>query len=150
MSRGAAQMALGEFDAANIDFSLVLKNDPKNERAHYFNGVALVALGKYEEAIDALTKSLIQNNNRGIAHLLRGLAYAETGQDSDATLDINSASAFSSAEFDSFKNLFGTLPEGMFKNSRSLLSRKNAPWNNLLNTESQEMLLKPSIRNDKA
>lgn len=140
MSRGAAQMALGNYEAAKNDFTLVLSRDPQNERAFYFRGVARVALGEYEDAVADLTKSLIKNNNRGIAHLMRGLAYGELGLESDAKLDINSASAFSSAEFESFSNLFGTLP-GAFKNSSALLSRENAPWNNLLTRDSSKLLL---------
>lgn len=144
MSRGAAQMALGNYSAAKKDFTLVLSKDPQSERAHYFRGVAMVALGEYESAIADLTQSLIKNNNRGIAHLMRGLAYGELGLLSDAKLDINSASAFSSAEFESFANLFGTLP-GAFKNSRELLSKENAPWNNLLTRKSGNMLLSLAV-----
>ncbi len=140
LSRGAAQMALGHYEAAQEDFSRVLDEDAKNERAHYFRGVALVALGKYEEGIADLTASLMHNNNRGIAHLIRGLAYAELGQQSDAVLDINSASAFSDAEFASFRNLFGHLP-GPFQNTKAMLAAENAPWNNLLSRESAKKLL---------
>lgn len=140
MSRGAAHIALGDFAAARDDLNRVLDLEPKNERAHYFRGVTMVALGEYEKGIDDLTQSLIQNNNRGIAHLLRGVAYAELGQEADAKLDINSASAFSSAEYASFNKVFGNLPD-VFKNSQALLSRENAPWNNLLTRESRDKLL---------
>ncbi len=141
LSRGAAQMALGHFDAAQRDFTRVLDEDGRNERAHYFRGVALVALGRYEDGIADLTASLMHNNNRGIAHLVRGLAYGELGQQSDALLDINSASAFSDAELASFRKLFGKLP-GPFQNSKAMLSEKNAPWNNLLSKESADKLQK--------
>lgn len=145
MSRGAARMAMGQYRVAADDFTKVLVEDPKNERAHYFRGVAEVALGQYEAAIADLTQSLVVNHGRGIAYLLRGIAYAELGQTSNAELDINSATAFSSAEFDSFTNLFGELPDA-FKNSRSLLSRDNAPWNNLLSRVSAKTLLKEGRR----
>ncbi len=140
LSRGAAYIAMGEFNAAKKDLTQLLQLDPKNERACYFRGIARIALGEYEKAIDDLTQSLIQNNDRGIAHLLRGVAYAELGQDTDAQLDINSASAFSRAEFTSFDKVFGKLPDA-FKNSTALRSRDNAPWNNLLSQESGDMLL---------
>ena len=136
MSRGAAHMALGNYQAASKDFALVLQQDPENERAYYFQGVALVALGEFEDAVESLTQSLMRNNNRGIAHLLRGVAYVELGNDSDAVLDINSASAFSSAEFESFAKVFGNMPD-VFKHSKALFSRENAPWNNLLSRETQ-------------
>jgi tetratricopeptide (TPR) repeat protein len=140
LSRGAAQMALGNYHAAQEDFSRVLKEDTRNERAHYYRGIALVALGKYEEGIDDLTSSLMQNNNRGIDHLVRGLAYSELGQESDAALDINSASAFSDAELASFKKLFGDL-SGPFQNTKAMLAKENAPWNNLLSQDSANKLL---------
>lgn len=140
LSRGAAQMALGNYNEAKEDFSRVLSEDTRNERAHYYRGLALVALGEYEDGITDLTSSLMQNNNRGIAHLVRGLAYAELGQESDAVLDINSASAFSDAEISSFKKLFGN-HSGPFQNTKAMLAEENAPWNNLLSQDSANKLL---------
>jgi tetratricopeptide (TPR) repeat protein len=140
LSRGAAQMALGNYSEAIDDFSKIIEEDTRNERAHYFRGIAHVALGKYEQGIVDLTSSLKQNNDRGIAHLIRGLAYAELGQKSDAVLDINSASAFSAAEIASFKKVFGAMPNA-FQNTRAMLAKENAPWNNLLNQESASTLM---------
>ncbi len=141
LSRGAAEMALGRYAEAEKDFTLVLLEDKDNERAHYFRGVALVALGKYEKAVSDLTFSLIRNNDRGIAHLARGLAYSELGNKRDAALDFNSASAFSEAELQSFKKLFGDIP-CRFSNSKALLAEENAPWNNLLSREAAMKLSK--------
>ena len=140
LSRGAAQMALGKYKEAKEDFTRVLTEDNDNERAYYFRGIALFALGEYQEAVEDLTSSLKRNNNRGIAHLARGMAYAELGEEKYAELDLNSATAFSSAEFKSFKKLFGKLP-APFTNTRELMARENAPWNNLLNTDSAQKLL---------
>lgn len=140
MSRGAVQMALGKHEEAKDDFTRVLTEDNDNERAYYFRGIALFALGEYKEAIEDLTLSLIRNNNRGIAHLARGMAYAELGEEKYAELDLNSAKAFSSTEFKSFKKLFGKLP-APFTNTRELMAKENAPWNNLLNSDSAQKLL---------
>lgn len=140
MSRGAAQMALGNYYEATEDFSRILLLNKENERAHYFRGIAHVALGNYEQGIVDLTSSLKKNNDRGIAHLIRGLAYAELGHKSDAVLDINSASAFSAAEIDSFKKVFGDMPTA-FQKSKAMLAKENAPWNNLLNQESAKTLM---------
>lgn len=140
LSRGAAEMALENYNSAKEDFTRVISEDPNNERAYYFRGIARVALGEYEEGIVDLTASLMRNNDRGIAHLVRGLAYGELGQESDAVLDINSASAFSAAEIDSFKKLFGNLP-GPFHNCKSMLAKENAPWSNLLSPDSAKKLL---------
>ena len=140
MSRGAAQMALGNHALAKEDFTRVLERDSRNERANYFRGVAAIALGEYEEGIVDLTASLKQNNDRGIAHLLRGLAYAELGDEADAELDINSASAFSRAEIRSFRKLFGE-NSPPFKKTKAMLAEENAPWNNLLSRSAARKLL---------
>jgi tetratricopeptide (TPR) repeat protein len=140
LSRGAAQMALGRYNEAKNDFTRVLLEDKDHERAYYFRGISLFALGDYKNAIEDLTMALMRNNNRGIAHLVRGMAYAELGQKKYAELDLNSATAFSSAEFKSFKKLFGKLPTP-FKNTRALIAKESAPWNNLLNKKAAEKLL---------
>lgn len=140
LSRGAAQMALGNYREAKEDFSRVLAEDNNHERAYYFRGIALFALGEYQEAVADLTLSLTRNNNRGIAHLARGMAYAELGDEKYAELDLSSARAFSSAEFKSFKKLFGSLP-APFTKTRELMAKENAPWNNLLPRDSAEKLL---------
>ncbi len=139
LSRGAAAMALGLYEKAEKDFTRALHEDEENERAHYFRGVARVALGEYEKAINDLTFSLIRNNNRGIAHLARGLAYSELGNEKDAALDFNTASAFSDAELQSFKKLFGDIPSP-FTNTKALLAKENAPWNNLLSRDAAKKL----------
>jgi len=141
LSRGAALLALGHYKAAERDFSNVLEVQQDNERAYYYRGVARAAQGRHQKAIDDLSQSLSRNNNRGIAHLIRGLSYAELGNKSDAVLDINSAGAFSDAEFDSFAKLFGAL-DHPFKKARALLAVEQAPWNNLLDKSSLEKLLK--------
>jgi tetratricopeptide (TPR) repeat protein len=140
LGRGAAQMALGKYKEAKEDFTRVLKEDNDNERAYYFRGIAFFALGEYQEAIEDLTLALIRNNNRGIAHLARGMAYAELGDEKYAEMDLSSATAFSSEEFKSFKKLFGKLP-APFTNTRDLMAKENAPWNNLLKSDSAQKLL---------
>lgn len=139
LSRGAAKMAAGRYQDAEVDFSRVLAKDAKHERAHYFRGVARIALGNYDGAIEDLTFSLIRNNDRGIAHLLRGVAYTELGNERDAVLDFNSAKAFSDSELKSFKKLFGDIPHP-FTNMEALMARENAPWNNLLSSDAARML----------
>ena len=141
LSRGAALLALGHYKAAERDFSNILEVQKDNERAYYYRGISRAAQGRHQKAIDDLSQSLSRNNNRGIAHLIRGLSYAELGNKSDAVLDINSAGAFSDAEFDSFAQLFGTIGHP-FRNARALMAEENAPWNNLLDKSSAEKLIK--------
>jgi tetratricopeptide (TPR) repeat protein len=141
LSRGAALLALGRYKAAERDFSNVLEVQQDNERAYYYRGISRAAQGRHQKAIDDLSQSLSRNNNRGIAHLIRGLSYAELGNKSDAVLDINSAGAFSDAEFDSFAKLFGVIGHP-FQNARELMAEENAPWNNLLDKSSAEKLMR--------
>ena len=140
LSRGAAFMTIGRYEEAARDFTKLLDREGYNERAYYFRGVARVAEGKFEQGIRDLTLSLSRNNDRGIAHLIRGLAYAELGNKSDALLDINSADAFSEAELNSFRKLFGN-SGNPFRNVSKLLAEENAPWNNLISRESAQMIL---------
>ena len=107
--------------------------------AYYFRGVARAALGQYHTAILDLTQSLCRNNDRGIAHLVRGLAYLELGQSSDAELDFNSAATFSESEMESFKNVSGVI-DSPFKNTKAMLLEENAPWKNVLSDGSAQML----------
>ena len=139
LNRGAAAMASRRFQEAEEDFSRVLAIEKEHERAHYFRGVARVALGNYNGAVEDLTFSLICNNDRGIAHLLRGVAYAELGNERDAVLDINTAAAFSDAEQRSFNKLFGDI-DSPFTNTKALMAKENAPWNNLLSRDAVHML----------
>lgn len=139
LSRGAALMALGRYQEAKDDFTAVIDDDSTNERAHYYRGIAHAALGEFQLAIEDLTQTLIRNNDRGIAHLVRGLAYFELGQQDDAVLDFNTASAFTGAELQSFKKIFGDIPMP-FDNTKALLAKENAPWNNLFSQESATML----------
>jgi tetratricopeptide (TPR) repeat protein len=139
LSRGAAAMALGRYQEAEQDFTRVLLEDAKNERAHYYRGLAHAALGEYQRAIDDLTFSLTRNHDRGIAYLVRGLAYTKLGQKKFATLDFNTASAFSEAEIKSFRKLFGD-NETALQNTSAMLAKENAPWNNLLSQEDAEKL----------
>ena len=139
LSRGAVLMALGRYTEAKKDFNRIIKDHGKDERAHYYRGIANAALGMYTEAVSDLTRSLSLNNDRGIAHLVRGLSYAKLGQDSEARLDFNSAQAFSAAEWQSFSRIFGTVPP-RFLNSGILPTRENAPWNNIMSRESAASL----------
>jgi len=139
LSRGAAFMALSQYREAEANFTTVLNHDDKNERAHYYRGIAHAALGEFQQAIEDLTQTLIRNNNRGIAHLVRGLAYAELGQKDDAILDFNTASAFTGAELHSFRKIFGDIPPP-FNNTKAMLAKENAPWNNLFSQKSATML----------
>ena len=139
LSRGAALIASGRYAEAREDFSSAISLDADNERAYYYRGITQIGLGEYHLAIEDLTRSLLRNHQRGIAHLLRGLAYTELGEKDDAALDFNTASAFSGAELQSFKKIFGN-SSFPFTNTRALLAKGNAPWKNLLSPQSAERL----------
>jgi len=134
LSRGTANMALRRYLAAKEDFTLVLNNDPQNERGYFFRGIARFALGEYEFAIEDLTRSLMKNHTRGIAYLARGLAHAQLGEEKDAAVDFHSAAAFSSAEVESFLKLFENHTSQLNK-TMAMLKKQSAPWNALLTKE---------------
>jgi len=139
LSRGTAYIALGRYLEAKEDFTLVLNNDPQNERGYFFRGIARFALGEYAPAIEDLTRSLTKNHNRGIAYLARGLAYAKLGEKKDAALDFNSAAAFSSAEVESFLKLFESHNSRLNK-TMAMLKKQSAPWKALLTREEAEKI----------
>lgn len=139
LSRGAAYLALGRYPDAREDFTLVLKNDPENERGFFFRGIARFALGEYEPAIGDLTRSLTKNHNRGTAYLARGLAYAELGEEGDSALDFHSAAAFSTAEVESFLKLFEG-HTGQLNKTMAMLKKQSAPWKVLLTREEADRI----------
>lgn len=141
LSRGAANMALQRYAEAKEDFTIAIGSDPDNERAYYYRGIAEVALEEYKAAIDDLTRSLVKNHGRGIAYLARGIAYSELGQERDAELDFNSASAFSKAELDSFLKVFDNHP-GQRNKTLEMLRRQSAPWKALLTEAEADRLRK--------
>ena len=112
LSRGAAFVALRRFEEAERDFSSVLETDSDNERAYYF---------------------------RGVARLLRGLAYSELDQSGEAETDFKTVADFSEYEMESFKNVFGVI-DSPFKNTKAMLSEDKAPWKNVLSDRSAQML----------
>ena len=139
LSRGTANMALGQHRAAKEDFTLVLNYDPQNERGYFFRGIARFALGEYESAIEDLTRSLTKNHDRGIAYLARGLAYAQLGEEKDAALDFHSAAAFSSAEVESFLKLFQS-HDSQLNKTMAMLRKQSAPWKALLTREEADKI----------
>ena len=139
LSRGSANMALQRFTDAKEDFTLVIDAAPQNERAYYFRGIAEIALQQYEAAIVDLTRSLTKNHKRGIAYLARGLAYTELGNEKDAQLDFNSASAFSEAELQSFLKVFDNHPAQRNK-TIEMLKRQGAPWKALLSQKEADAI----------
>ena len=141
LSRGSAKIALKRYAEAEEDFTMGIKSDPDNERAYYFRGITKVALKEYEEAISDLTRSLTKNHGRGIAYLARGIAYTELGQEKNAELDFNSASAFSTAELKSFLNVFDNHPAQRAK-TLEMLKRQSAPWKALLTAEEANKIKK--------
>ena len=85
MRRGDDARALADFDAA-------VRLTPDFGEAHLMRGTALVELGRYPEAIEALTRALAINPERPErAHFYRAAAYEETGNASAAYADYQRA-----------------------------------------------------------
>ncbi len=139
MSRGAAYMALGEYENAFEDFSLVLDIDIDNERALYFKGISLLNLGRFEEAVNDLTRSISLNHERGTAFLARALAFSELGRDEESVRDLKTAVAFSGVEVESFLNKYGS-NRTLFEKYMALLDGDRGPVTMVLNDEEVEKI----------
>ena len=54
--RAKAYQMIEEHDKAVVDFSLVIKKNPKNAHAHFRRAFSLKALKRYEEAVEDFEK----------------------------------------------------------------------------------------------
>jgi len=107
LNRGAAYIAIGEFEKAIVDFHRVLRVDEDNERALYYRGIAYMKIGGFEDAVTDLTKSIELNHDRGVAFFARSIAHAELGNTEESLRDLKTAITFSNIEVEGFMNLFG-------------------------------------------
>ena len=62
----------------------VVTKSPRNGRGHMNYGVALMARGNYQGALDAFIRALQWSPNYNLLHLNLGVAYGELGRDSEA------------------------------------------------------------------
>jgi tetratricopeptide (TPR) repeat protein len=91
-------LATLEREAGNAEESLKLLNDlverqgpQDNMRYYYHRGWTLNALGRYDEAIAALTAGVEDQPDYAFAYLRRACAYANVGRLADAANDYDSA-----------------------------------------------------------
>lgn len=134
LGRGAAYIAIGEFERAIVDFHRVLRIDEDNERAFYFRGIAYLNIGGFEDAVIDLTRSIELNHDRGTAFLARSIAYAELGKTDESLRDLKTAVAFSNVEVESFMNLFGN-NRTFFDKYMALLDGDRGPLSIVLSEE---------------
>ena len=73
----AARIGL-EHEQAVVDFAHLLRIDAHNTRARKDRGVSLLALGRYEEAIEEFTRGIESEPSLGL-YIERGLAYVDIG-----------------------------------------------------------------------
>ena len=134
LSRGAALIAIGEFERAIVDFHRVLRIDEDNERAFYFRGIAYLNTGGFEDAVKDLSRAIELNHDRGTAFFARSIAYAELGKTEEALKDLKTAIAFSNVEVEGFMNLFGN-NRTFFDKYMALLEGERGPLSIVLSEE---------------
>ena len=134
LSKGAAYIAIGEFERAIVDFHRVLRIDEHNDRALYYRGIAYLNIGGFEDAVKDLSRSIELNHERGTAFFARSLAYAELGQTEESLRDLKTAIVFSNVEVESFTNLFAS-NRTLFDKYMALLEGERGPLTIVLTDE---------------
>jgi tetratricopeptide (TPR) repeat protein len=80
VNRGVLWMRRGEDARALSDFDAAVALTPDSGEAHLMRGIALVQVGRHQEAIDTLTRALAMNPDRPErGYFYRAAAYEEMG-----------------------------------------------------------------------
>lgn len=101
--RGMAYFSKGDYEIATKDFELSAKSDPRNFRAYYYKGIALVLLGKNNEAIEEFTASLKIKNNQAHVYFRRALSYYNVASYVEALADLDVANSLGLDSIDAKK-----------------------------------------------
>lgn len=87
-----------DIDAAIAYYKKRIEDHPKNARAHYNLGLALLAKGVLEESVDALCRAVILNPNDVDANVNLGVALAQKGAWNEAIAQLDAALALAPAD----------------------------------------------------
>lgn len=98
-----AYFSKGDYEIAAKDFELSAKSDPRNFRAYYYKGIALVLLGKNNEAIEEFTASLKIKNNQAHVYFRRALSYYNVASYVEALADLDVANSLGLDSIDAKK-----------------------------------------------
>jgi tetratricopeptide (TPR) repeat protein len=126
LSRGVAFLRNHEAEKALHDFSEVVKRDDRNVRAHYYKGIAFLTKEDYQNAISEFNRTIELKPQHGAAFFARGTAYAQMGNDGEATRNIKSALMTSETSVMELGETIGLL-RTQFDKTMSIMSGAKRP-----------------------
>ena len=89
--RGLARFELQDIQAAMLDFSLAIRLNPKDYRAHFNRGCACGKHGDNFGAVNNFSEVIRLNPSNGQAYVNRGIAYHQIGYEQAAIADLQKA-----------------------------------------------------------
>lgn len=89
--RGMAYFSMNNFEAAIEDFNTSLLYDPKAFRTYYYKGIVCAIQKKYEDAVEAFSKSLEINKFQAHTNFRRAMAYYELQEYEKSMNDLDTA-----------------------------------------------------------
>lgn len=91
LKRGFGNFALGNIDAAEVDFSDAIRLNPKNQYAHHELGLTLVRKGEMNRAIASFGEAIKIDPSSAASRFSRGRAYTSEGNLDEAIEDFTAA-----------------------------------------------------------
>lgn len=89
--RMLAKLALKDFKGANADAEQCLLHEPNQSEAFFVKGAAACELGRKEEGVKYLTKSIELNPSDADAFYIRGIEFRKMGRMKEAEADLAKA-----------------------------------------------------------
>jgi len=86
---GAAQLALGEHDAALASFEQARALDPSDPLPSFYAGTAYSAQQRWQQAVAQLDQALAQNPAIALAYFFRGMAYGRLQRKAEMVRDLD-------------------------------------------------------------
>lgn len=126
LSRGVAYFRAKTYDAAINDFDIATNMNNRNFRAYFYRGAANMAKEDYEKAIADFEKTIELKPDYGAAFFARGTAYAQLGNEDEATRSINSAITCSEASMQWIADHYGMF-RTQFDKSLAFMTGKGTP-----------------------
>ncbi|MDR2151460.1 MAG: tetratricopeptide repeat protein [Helicobacteraceae bacterium] len=91
VERGGAAYERGDYQEAVKQYSIAIKESPKNPHRYAMRGVAYSQLGKYSSAITDFNQAIKLGYSDAFAHFSRGFAYDRSGDYATAITDYTQA-----------------------------------------------------------
>jgi Tfp pilus assembly protein PilF len=104
VTRGTAQLKLGESNAAIRDFTRALEIDPGYSRAYHLRGLALEKQGNTKEALEDFSRAIELDSDYGAAYFSRATLRSKLGDSEAATDDIEMVTHLTNRNIETFAN----------------------------------------------